>query len=148
MGYLGMLFRYEWKLTKSPAGAWQWKPKDVAEEDLAPAANDPSKRVPTMMTTADLAMRMDPIYGPISQRFYEHPAEFTEAFGQAWFKLNHRDTGKLHWTATRVELIFGSNSRLRAIAAVYGNDDAQEKFVHDFVAAWNKVMNLDQFDVK
>jgi len=93
MGYLGMLFRYEWKLTKSPAGAWQWKPKDVAEENLAPAAHDTSKRVPTMMTTADIAMRMDPIYGPISQRFYEHPAEFADAFGRAWFKLNHRDMG-------------------------------------------------------
>ena len=93
MGYLGMLFKYEWELTKSPAGAWQWKPKDVAEEDLAPAAHDPSKRVPTMMTTADLAMRMDPIYGPISQRFYEHPDQFADAFARAWFKLTHRDMG-------------------------------------------------------
>ncbi|HED31891.1 MAG TPA: catalase-peroxidase, partial [Prosthecochloris aestuarii] len=67
--------------------------KDVAEEDLAPAAHDPSKKVPTMMTTADLAMRMDPIYGPISKRFYEHPAEFADAFGRAWFKLTHRDMG-------------------------------------------------------
>ncbi len=93
MGYLNMLFKYEWELTKSPAGAWQWKPKDVAEEDLAPAAHDPSKRVPTMMTTADLAMRMDPIYGPISRRFYEHPDQFADAFARAWFKLTHRDMG-------------------------------------------------------
>ena len=93
MGYLGMLYKYEWELTKSPAGAYQWKPKDVAEEDLAPAAHDPSKRVPTMMTTADLAMRMDPIYGPISRRFYEHPEQFADAFARAWFKLTHRDMG-------------------------------------------------------
>ena len=93
MGYLGMLFKYEWELTKSPAGAWQWKPKDVAEEDLAPAAHDPSKRVPTMMTTADLAMRMDPIYEPISRRYYEHPDQFADAFARAWFKLTHRDMG-------------------------------------------------------
>jgi catalase-peroxidase len=93
MGYLGMLFRYEWELTKSPAGAWQWQPKNVAEEDLAPAAHDPSKRVPTMMTTADLAMRMDPIYGPISRRYYENPDQFADAFARAWFKLTHRDMG-------------------------------------------------------
>jgi len=93
MGYLGMLYRYEWELTKSPAGAWQWKPKDVAEEDLAPMAHDPSKRVPTMMTTADLAMRMDPVYGPISKRYYEHPDQFADAFARAWFKLTHRDMG-------------------------------------------------------
>ena len=74
MGYLGMLFRYEWKLTKSPAVAWQWKPKDVAEEDLAPAAHDPSKRVPTMMTTADLAMRMDPVpaVDHVGERLFWH----------------------------------------------------------------------------
>jgi catalase-peroxidase len=93
MDYLGMLYRYEWELTKSPAGAYQWKPKDVAEEDLAPAAHDPSKRVPTMMTTADLAMRMDPLYGPISRRYYEHPDQFADAFARAWFKLTHRDMG-------------------------------------------------------
>jgi catalase-peroxidase len=93
MDYLGMLYKYEWELTKSPAGAYQWKPKDVAEEDLAPAAHDPSKRVPTMMTTADLAMRMDPIYGPISRRYYDHPDQFADAFARAWFKLTHRDMG-------------------------------------------------------
>jgi len=93
MGYLGMLFKYEWELTKSPAGAWQWKPKNVAEEDLAPAAHDPSKRVPTMMSTADLAMRMDPIYEPIARRYYEHPDQFADAFARAWFKLTHRDMG-------------------------------------------------------
>jgi len=94
-GYFDMLFGYEWELTKSPAGAWQWAPKDVAEKDLAPDAEDPSKRVPTMMTTADMAMRMDPIYEPISRRFHENPDEFREAFARAWFKLTHRDMGPI-----------------------------------------------------
>ncbi|MHC4464069.1 MAG: catalase/peroxidase HPI [Planctomycetota bacterium] len=93
MGYFDMLFGYEWELTKSPAGAWQWTPKDVTDKDLAPSAHDPSKRVPTMMTTADMAMRMDPIYEPISRRFHENPDEFADAFARAWFKLTHRDMG-------------------------------------------------------
>jgi catalase-peroxidase len=93
MGYFEMLFGYEYELTKSPAGAWQWKPKDVPEEDLAPAAHDPSRRVSTMMTTADMALRMDPIYEPIARRFHENPEEFADAFARAWFKLTHRDMG-------------------------------------------------------
>ena len=93
MGYFDMLFGYEWELVKSPAGAWQWAPKDVTEEDKAPAAHDPSKRVPTMMTTADIALRMDPIYEPISRRFHAHPELFADAFARAWFKLTHRDMG-------------------------------------------------------
>jgi catalase-peroxidase len=71
MGYFDLLFGYEWNLEKSPAGAWQWAPVNPDEKDLAPAAHDPSKKVPTMMTTADLALRMDPIYEPISRRFHE-----------------------------------------------------------------------------
>ena len=78
---------------KSPAGAWQWVPVNPDAEDLAPAAHDPSKRVTTIMTTADMAMRMDPIYGPISKRFHENPDEFADAFARAWFKLTHRDMG-------------------------------------------------------
>jgi len=93
MGYFHMLFRYEYELTKSPAGAWQWRPKDVAEDDLAPSAEDPSRKVPTMMSTADMAMRMDPIYEPISRRYMENPEEFADAFARAWFKLTHRDMG-------------------------------------------------------
>ena len=93
MGYFDMLFGYEWELTKSPAGAWQWRPKDVADKDLAPSAHNPSKRVPTMMSTADIAMRMDPIYEPIARRFHENPEEFADAFARAWFKLTHRDMG-------------------------------------------------------
>jgi catalase-peroxidase len=94
-GYFDMLFGYEWELTKSPAGAWQWTPKDVTDKDLAPDAEDPSKRVPTIMTTADMAMRMDPIYEPISRRFHENPDEFADAFARAWFKLTHRDMGPI-----------------------------------------------------
>ncbi|MCA9735220.1 catalase/peroxidase HPI, partial [candidate division KSB1 bacterium] len=92
-GYFDMLFGYEWELVKSLAGAWQWVPKDVKEEDLAPSAHDASKKVTTMMTTADMAMRMDPIYEKISRRFHENPDEFADAFARAWFKLTHRDMG-------------------------------------------------------
>ncbi|MEX0349153.1 MAG: catalase/peroxidase HPI [Paracoccaceae bacterium] len=92
-GYFDLLFGYDWNLTKSPAGAWIWEPINVKEEDMAPAADDPSKKVKTMMTTADMAMRMDPIYGPISKRFHENPEELVDAFARAWFKLTHRDMG-------------------------------------------------------
>ena len=93
MGYLDMLFGYEYELIKSPAGAYQWRPKNVADKDLAPSAHDPSKRVPTMMTTADMALRMDPIYEPIARRFHENPDELADEFARAWFKLTHRDMG-------------------------------------------------------
>ncbi len=93
MGYFHMLFNYDWNLAKSPAGAWQWEPVNVAEKDLAPAAHDASRRVPTMMTTADLALRFDPIYEPIARRYYANPEEFADAFARAWFKLTHRDMG-------------------------------------------------------
>lgn len=93
--YFDILFGYDWDLVKSPAGAWQWVPINPAEKDLAPAAHDPSKRVTTIMTTADMAMRMDPIYGPIARRFHKNPQEFAEAFSRAWFKLTHRDMGPL-----------------------------------------------------
>jgi len=93
MGYFDMLFGYDWDLVKSPAGAWQWVPVNPSEKDLAPAAHDPSKRVTTIMTTADMAMRMDPEYAKISRRFHQHPEEFADAFARAWFKLTHRDMG-------------------------------------------------------
>ncbi len=92
-GYFDLLFGYEWELTKSPAGAHQWAPVDVADEHLAPDAEDSSVRVKTMMTTADMAMRMDPAYEKISRRFHENPEEFADAFARAWFKLLHRDMG-------------------------------------------------------
>ncbi len=92
-GYFDMLFGYEWELVKSPAGAWQWQAKDVAEKDMVTDAHDPSKKHPPIMTTADMSMRMDPIYERISRRFHEHPDEFADAFARAWFKLTHRDMG-------------------------------------------------------
>ena len=92
-GYFDMLFGYEWELTKSPAGAHQWVAKDCKPEHLIPDAHDPSRKHPPMMTTADLAMRFDPIYGPISRRFHQDPAAFADAFARAWFKLTHRDMG-------------------------------------------------------
>jgi len=91
--YFDILFGYEWNLTKSPAGAWQWEPIEPKEEHLAPVAHNPNKKVKTVMFTTDLALRMDPIYGPISKRFHENPEEFREAFARAWFKLTHRDLG-------------------------------------------------------
>ncbi|MEE2878829.1 MAG: catalase/peroxidase HPI [Pseudomonadota bacterium] len=93
MGYFDMLFGYEWELTKSPAGAYQWQPKDVKEEDMAPKAHDPSKKQVTIMTTADMAMRMDPAYEKISRDFHANPEKFADAFARAWFKLTHRDMG-------------------------------------------------------
>ncbi len=94
MTYFDVLFGYDWELTKSPAGAWQWQAKDLKDEDHAPQV-DGSGKVPIMMTTADMAMKMDPIYGPISKRFHENPDQFADAFARAWFKLTHRDMGPL-----------------------------------------------------
>ena len=93
MEYFHMLFDYDYDLVKSPAGAQQWVPISPDEKDLAPAAHDPSKRVTTIMTTADMSLRMDPIFKPIAKRFYENPEKFAEAFARAWFKLTHRDMG-------------------------------------------------------
>ncbi len=93
MSYLDMLFGNEWELTKSPAGAWQWMPKQATDSNMAPAAHDASRKVPIIMTTADMAMRMDPIYEPIARHFHQHPEEFADAFARAWFKLTHRDMG-------------------------------------------------------
>ena len=93
LGYLKVLFKYEWELVKSPAGAQQWLAVDVEEEDMVVDAHDPSKKHRPMMTTADMSMRYDPIYGPIAKRFLENPEEFADAFARAWFKLTHRDMG-------------------------------------------------------
>jgi len=92
-GYFDTLFGYDWDLVKSPAGAWQWIPTDPTAKDTVPGAHDPSKRYAPIMTTADLALRMDPIYKPISKRFHENLEEFSDAFARAWFKLTHRDMG-------------------------------------------------------
>jgi catalase-peroxidase len=92
-GFLENLFKYEWELTESPAGAKQWTPKDGAAADAVPDAHDPAKRHAPMMLTTDLALKLDPIYEPIVRRFYEHPEELEVAFAKAWFKLLHRDMG-------------------------------------------------------
>ncbi|MER6571251.1 catalase/peroxidase HPI [Streptomyces sp. NPDC001093] len=91
--FFRILFEYEWELTESPAGAKQWRPKDGAGEGTVPHAHDASKQIAPGMLTTDLSLRFDPIYGPISRRFYEHPEEFADAFARAWYKLTHRDMG-------------------------------------------------------
>ena len=93
MGYLKVLFKYEWELIKSPAGAHQWQAKDVAEEDMVVDAHDPTKKHRPMMTTADLSLRFDPIYEPIARRYLKNPEKLADAFARAWFKLTHRDMG-------------------------------------------------------
>jgi catalase-peroxidase len=93
MGYLHVLFKYEYELVKSPAGANQWLAKDVDDEDMIVGAHDPSKKFRPMMTTADLSLRFDPIYEPIARRYQQNPEEFADAFARAWFKLVHRDMG-------------------------------------------------------
>jgi catalase-peroxidase len=91
--YFDMLFGNEWELTKSPAGAWQWTPKRQTDANTAPAAHDASRKVPIIMTDADMAMRVDPAYEKIARHFWKHPEEFADAFARAWFKLTHRDMG-------------------------------------------------------
>ncbi|MDD5389782.1 MAG: catalase/peroxidase HPI [Gallionellaceae bacterium] len=93
MTYLDVLFGNDWVNSKSPAGAWQWTPNKATDSNMAPAAHDAAKKVPIIMTDADMAMRMDPIYEPIARRFHQNPEEFADAFARAWFKLTHRDMG-------------------------------------------------------
>ncbi|MEL6767953.1 MAG: catalase/peroxidase HPI [Pseudomonadota bacterium] len=94
-GYFDVLFGYDWELTKSPAGAWQWQPKNLAEKDHAPQVDGSGETVTLMMTTADMAMRMDPDYEKVSRHFHANPDEFADAFARAWFKLTHRDMGPI-----------------------------------------------------
>jgi catalase-peroxidase len=93
--FFDVLFGYDWDLVKSPAGAWQWVPTDPAAANTVPDAHDPAKRHAPIMLTTDLALRMDPIYGPIAKRFHENPDQFADAFAKAWYKLTHRDMGPL-----------------------------------------------------
>jgi catalase-peroxidase len=95
MTYFDILFGYEWECLKGPGGHWQWYAKDVADKDMVPGAHDASKKYRPMMTTADMAMRMDPIYNKISRRFHKNPKEFADAFARAWYKLTHRDMGPI-----------------------------------------------------
>ena len=92
-GFFDNLFNYDWELIKGPGGAWQWTPKDESAQDTVPDAHDPSKRHAPMMLTTDLSLKVDPIYAPISKRFYENPDTFADAFAKAWYKLTHRDMG-------------------------------------------------------
>jgi catalase-peroxidase len=94
-GFLDNLYAYDWELTTSPAGAKQWTPKNPEAQGTVPDAHDPAKRHAPMMLTTDLALRLDPVYGPISKRFHEHPEELADAFARAWYKLLHRDMGPL-----------------------------------------------------
>ena len=93
MGYFKVLLKYDWQLVKSPAGAHQWQPINCEEEDMVVDAHDPSKKHPPMMTTADMSLKLDPIYAPISRHFHDNPEEFADAYARAWFKLTHRDMG-------------------------------------------------------
>src|SRR5262249_59663210 len=93
--FLETLYGYEWELSKSPAGAQQWQPKDGAGAGTVPDAHDPSKRRPPTMLTTDLSLRMDPVYERITRRWLEHPEELADAFARAWFKLTHRDMGPI-----------------------------------------------------
>ena len=93
--YFEILFGYEWELTKSPAGAWQWQPTNPEAANTVPGAENPEKTLAPVMLTTDLSLRMDPIYEPISRRFLENPAEFADAYAKAWFKLTHRDMGPI-----------------------------------------------------
>ncbi|NMH67131.1 catalase/peroxidase HPI [Shewanella salipaludis] len=92
-GYFDTLMGYDWELTKSPAGAWQWTPRDASAKDKVPDAHDPSKRHAPMMATTDLALKLDPVYAPIARHFHAHPEELADAFARAWYKLIHRDMG-------------------------------------------------------
>ncbi|MBK1634104.1 catalase-peroxidase, partial [Thiohalocapsa halophila] len=92
-GYFQMLLNHDWELKKSPAGAWQWEPVEIKEEDKPVDVEDPTIRYNPIMTDADMAMKMDPEYRKISERFYHDPAYFSEVFARAWFKLTHRDMG-------------------------------------------------------
>src|SRR6056297_583028 len=93
MGYFDVLFKYDWEQIKSPSGAWIWRPIGLEEDDMAPEVDGSGKKVPIMMSTADMAMKMDPEYRKISERFHKNPEEFADAFARAWFKLTHRDMG-------------------------------------------------------
>ena len=131
MGYLDTLFKYDWNLVKSPAGANQWIPTDPSAARIVEDAHDPEKRHPPVMTTADLALRMDPIYNPIARHYRDHPEEFADAFARAWFKLTHRDMGpKSRYLGPEVpaeDLIWQDPVPAADYALIDGQDAAQLK---------------------
>ncbi|MFO1343000.1 MAG: catalase/peroxidase HPI [Burkholderiales bacterium] len=131
MGYFKVLFKYEWELVKSPAGAHQWRAKDVAPEDMVVDAHDPSKKHAPMMTTADLSLKFDPAYEKISRHFLANSAEFADAYARAWFKLTHRDMGpKVRYLGPEVpaeNLIWQDPLPAATHALIDSNDAAQLK---------------------
>ena len=140
--YFDNLFGYEWELTKSPAGANQWTPKNGSAAGAVPDAHDPSKKHPPMMFTTDLALKLDPIYAPISKRFHEHPKAFADAFAKAWFKLTHRDMGPvsrylgplvpaqpLLWLEARIARLLGEFSKQEPDIAVMADDEAKADWI-------------------
>ncbi|NNU81279.1 catalase/peroxidase HPI [Halovulum dunhuangense] len=157
MGYFKLLFGYEWELTKSPAGAWQWRPIDIKEEDMPVDATDPSKRVMPMMTDADMAMKMDPSYRAICEKFMADEAYFSDTFARAWFKLTHRDLGPreryIGPDAPQEELIWQdpvpAGKRDYDVAAVKAKIAAAGLSVADMVAtAWDSARTFRQSDLR
>ncbi|MBF9030004.1 catalase/peroxidase HPI [Rhodobacterales bacterium HKCCE3408] len=157
MGYFDLLFGYEWELTKSPAGANQWRPIDIREEDMPVDPADPSKRVMPMMTDADMAMKMDPTYNAICQKFMADPAYFSDTFARAWFKLTHRDLGPrdryIGPDAPAEDLIWQDPVPAGPtgwdVAAVKAQIAATDLSVADLVAtAWDSARTFRQSDLR
>ncbi|MGD8955947.1 MAG: catalase/peroxidase HPI [Chromatiaceae bacterium] len=156
-GYFDMLLKHEWRSVKSPAGAWQWEPVDIKEEDMPVDAEDPSKRVMPMMTDADMAMKMDPEYRKITERFAQDPGYFSETFARAWFKLTHRDMGpKSRYIGPDVpeeDLIWQdpvpSGSTDYDIAAVKAKIAASGLSISEMVAtAWDSARTFRRSDMR
>ncbi|MFD1507993.1 catalase/peroxidase HPI [Lacimonas salitolerans] len=157
MGYFKLLFGYEWELTKSPAGANQWQPVDIKEEDMPVDATDPTKRVMPMMTDADMAMKMDPTYRAICEKFMADPAYFDDCFARAWFKLTHRDMGpKVRWIGPDVpaeDLIWQdpvpAGSTGYDVDAVKAKIAATDLSIADMVAtAWDSARTFRGSDMR
>ncbi|WP_293859721.1 catalase/peroxidase HPI [uncultured Alsobacter sp.] len=156
-GYFHLLLNYEWELTKSPAGAWQWKPINIKEEDKPVDVEDPSIRLDPMMTDADMAMKVDPIYRKISERFAADQAYFSEVFARAWFKLTHRDMGpKVRYIgpfAPKEDLIWQdpvpAGSTSYDVAAVKAKIEASGLSIADMVAtAWDSARTYRGSDMR
>jgi catalase-peroxidase len=157
MGYFKLLFGYEWELTKSPAGAYQWRPIDIKEEDMPVDPTDSSKRVMPMMTDADMAMKMDPTYRAICERFMEDADYFADTFARAWFKLTHRDLGPrtryIGPDAPEEDLIWQDpipeGSKDYDVAAVKADIAASDLTVSDMVStAWDAARTFRQSDLR
>jgi catalase-peroxidase len=157
MGYFKLLFGYDWELTKSPAGANQWRPVNIKEEDMPVDPTDPSKRVMPMMTDADMSMKVDPIYNKICQKFMADPAYFDDCFARAWFKLTHRDMGpKARWVGPDVpkeDLIWQdpvpAGSKSYDVAAVKAKIAASGLSVSEMVStAWDSARTFRGSDMR